>query len=134
MYMQSLSGGDIQTWERAILLNALPSEVRTVLSNSNAANNKWLAQEANGILEQHSLARPRALVQAVHALRIRHHPSIPFPVAERTLVSRTKDPHHALRVDPSSPDASATLTSATGLMPIPLASKPRGLGNGPAGR
>ena len=51
MHMRNLSGGDIETWERAILLNAFPPEVRTVLSNSNAANNKRLAQEANQILE-----------------------------------------------------------------------------------
>ena len=46
--------------ERAILLNALPPEVRTVLANSKAANNKRLAMEANQILEQHLLANARA--------------------------------------------------------------------------
>ena len=40
MYMRSLSGSDYETWEKAILLNAMPVEVRTVLSISDAANNK----------------------------------------------------------------------------------------------
>ena len=42
MYMRNLSGERYETWERANLLNALPSEVRCVLFSSNAANNNLL--------------------------------------------------------------------------------------------
>ena len=56
MKVRALSGSEYDAVERAILLNALPPAVRTVLSNSKAANNKRRAQEANQILEQHVLA------------------------------------------------------------------------------
>ena len=56
MYMHSLHQNSIETWERATLLNALPPQVRAILSNSNAANNKRLAQEANSIMEENLLS------------------------------------------------------------------------------
>ena len=33
LHMRSLSGADNEAWERAIFLNAMPPEVRTVLAN-----------------------------------------------------------------------------------------------------
>ena len=60
MRVRALSGSEYEAVERAILLNALPPEVRTVLANSKAANNKRLAMEANQILEQHLIANARA--------------------------------------------------------------------------
>ena len=56
MHMRSLHQNSIETWEKATLLNALPPHVRAILSNSNAANNKRLAQEANAIMEENDLA------------------------------------------------------------------------------
>ena len=49
LHMRSLSAGDNDAWERAIFLNAMPAEVRTVLSNSNAPNTKRLAIEAGQV-------------------------------------------------------------------------------------
>ena len=46
--------------ECAILLNALPAPVRTILSNSKAANNKQLFLEANQVLEEHLIANAKA--------------------------------------------------------------------------
>ena len=57
LHMRSLAGGDPEAWERAIFLNAMPPEVRTVLANSNAPNTKRLAVEAGHILEQHMLSK-----------------------------------------------------------------------------
>ena len=45
MYMHSLHQNSIETWERATLLNALLPQVRAILSNSNATNNKRLARK-----------------------------------------------------------------------------------------
>ena len=64
MRVRALSGCEYEAVERAILLNALPPEVRTVLANSKAANNKRLALEANQVLEQHLIANARS--GAVH--------------------------------------------------------------------
>ena len=58
--IRSLSGEEYEAVERAILLNALPAPVRTILSNSKAANNKRLALEANQVLEQHLIASAKA--------------------------------------------------------------------------
>ena len=60
MRVRALSGSEYEAVERAILLNALPPEVRTVLANSKAANNKRLAMEANQILEQHLISNARS--------------------------------------------------------------------------
>ena len=60
MRVRALSGSEYEAVERAILLNALPPEVRTVLASSKAANNKRLAMEANQILEQHLIATARS--------------------------------------------------------------------------
>ena len=58
--IRSLSGEEYEAVERAILLNALPAPVRTILSNSKAAKNKRLSLEANQVLEQHLIANSRA--------------------------------------------------------------------------
>lgn len=60
MRIRSLSGEEYEAVEKAILLNALPAPVRTILSNSKAANNKRLALEANQVLEQHLISNTRA--------------------------------------------------------------------------
>ena len=60
MRVKALSGSEYEAVERAILLNALPPAVRTVLVNSKAANKKQLAMEANQILEQHLLSNAHA--------------------------------------------------------------------------
>ena len=65
LHMRSLSGGDNEAWERAIFLNAMPPEVRTVLANSNAPNNKRLATEARRVLEQHRRNKSQATAYEV---------------------------------------------------------------------
>ena len=65
LHMRSLSQGDNDAWEKAIFLNAMPLEVRTVLSNSIAPNNKRLAAEAGQILEQHLLSKANAAAYGI---------------------------------------------------------------------
>ena len=69
LHMRSLSAGDNDAWERAIFLNAMPPEVRTVLSNSNAPNNKRLAIEAGQVWEQHRLSRANAAAAGAYAVQ-----------------------------------------------------------------
>ena len=57
LHMRSLAGNDPEACERAIFLNAMPAEVRTVLANSTAPNNKRLSVEAGHVLEQHLLSQ-----------------------------------------------------------------------------
>ena len=57
MHVSNLAGNDIAALIRAMFLNRMPQEVRTVLSSSTAANNKDFAKEANGVLAEYLLAR-----------------------------------------------------------------------------
>ena len=57
MHVSNLAGNDIAALERAMFLNRMPQEVRTVLSSSTAANNTDFAKEANGVLAEYLLAR-----------------------------------------------------------------------------
>ena len=50
MHIRDLSGDSKETFERAVLLNRLPSSVRTT-PTSNAASNKDLTLEANQVME-----------------------------------------------------------------------------------
>ena len=70
LHMRSLSAGDNDSWERAIFLNAMPPEVRTVLSNSNAPNNKRLAIETGQVWEQHRLSRANAAAAGTYAIQV----------------------------------------------------------------
>ena len=69
LHMRSLSGADNKAWEKSIFLNAMPPEVRTVLSNSKAPNNKRLVTEAGQIMEQYLLSRSNATAAAAYAFQ-----------------------------------------------------------------
>ena len=83
LHMRSLSGGDNEAWERAIFLNSMPAEVRTVLANSNAPNNKRLATEARRVLEQH---RRNKATASTYEVRV---PQDPAPAEEPAEVNAT---------------------------------------------
>ena len=91
MHMRSLHGNSIETWERATLLNALPPQVRAILSNSNAANNKRLAQEANSIMEENGLSRVTAGVRSIDFGDDQDHYTAVEAVASRPQDRRRRD-------------------------------------------
>ena len=57
MHVSNLAGNSIAALERAMFLNRMPKEVRTVLSSSTAVSNADFAKEANGVLAEYLLAR-----------------------------------------------------------------------------
>ena len=149
MKVRALSGSEYEAVERVILLNALPSAVRTVLSNSKAANNKRLALEANQILEQHMLFTASA--GAVYSLD--DHPD--EVLAIRTNARGGRDPQPQARARLCARFGDCTYTCHGGdcprrfepLLPRPAGSggqqrssgngngsQPRASGNGRAGR
>ena len=150
LHMQSLSEGDCEAWERAIFLNAMPAEVRTVLSNSNAPNNKRLAMEAGQIMEQHLLSKSTGAAYGIEAPHT-HEWDAPVPdaPAANAITGRRgpgprqgNAPRKGTRADTKlclahfrfGPQAYSCLGGQCPMRTIPLARRPQAQGNGPAGR
>ena len=69
MHITNLSGSSYVAMERAIFLNRLPAEVRTILSSSQAVTNSDLAKEANTVLAEFLLAKKqKSYIAAVSAV------------------------------------------------------------------
>ena len=68
MHITNLSGSSYVAMERAIFLNRLPSEVRTILSSSQAVTNTDLAKEANVVLAEFLLAKKQKASAAVSSV------------------------------------------------------------------
>ena len=81
MHIRDLSGDSKAAFERAVLLNRLPSSVRTTLSTSATVNNEEWALEANQVMEAFLLARPGCTPASVMAMENMAPVPPPLPLA-----------------------------------------------------
>ena len=83
LQIRELAGDAGEAFQRAVLLNRLPSSVRTTLSTSGAADNDALALEANQMMEAFLLARPGCTPASVMAMEstMSSHASPPSMIA-----------------------------------------------------
>ena len=68
LQIRELAGDAGEAFQRSVLLNRLPSSVRTTLSTSNAVDNDALALKANQMMEAFLLARPGCTPASVMAM------------------------------------------------------------------
>ena len=99
MYVRDLSGPSRDAFERAVVINRLPSSVRTTLSTSNAASNEEWALEANQVMESFLLARPGctpASVMAMENMEPPQHSAPPAAAAVAAVASKSGPPDATL--------------------------------------
>ena len=158
LHMRSLSAGDNDAWERAIFLNAMPAEVRTVISNSNAPNTKRFAIKAGQVWEQHRLSKSNTAAAGAYAVQaptpeaLQYQPPVPalaqYLLAVEAVSSRGGGRFRRVgQQQGSRPDTrlctphfrygAQALSCHGGQCPMrstPLAVRPQAQGNGTAGR
>ena len=88
MHVTNLAGNSIEALERAMFLNRLSQEMRTVLSSSPATTNADFAKEANMVLTEYLLARN--LSSATNSI-LSISPEIK-PPTEIAMVQQTRSP------------------------------------------
>ena len=95
MHIRDLSGDSKAAFERAVLLNRLPSSVRTTLSTSTTVSNEEWALEANQVMEAFLLARPGCTPTSVMAMEnmVPAPAPMPMPVQPAVEVAAVDSKH-----------------------------------------